>query len=244
MNLYIYEEITSTNDLGFQSTFKDGDILWAESQTAGRGQRGNKWIDGYGQNATFSVVLEPSFLSAQEQFSISQATALALYDTLAEFGIESRIKWTNDIYVGDRKIAGVLIENRLQGDSIARSVVGIGLNINQVTFDESLPNPTSMALVADSRFSREDVVRRVHRNLAKRISMVEQKQDIAADYHSLLYRVGEEHDYLITACGSVKRATIIGVEDKGALILQYIDGEQLSYQFREVEFIIAGRDKK
>ncbi len=244
MNLYIYEETTSTNDLGFQSTFKDGDILWAESQTAGRGQRGNKWLDGYGLNATFSIVLEPNFLSAKDQFRISQATALALHDTLEQLGIESKIKWTNDIYVGDRKIAGVLIENRLQGDKVARSVVGIGLNINQVEFDESLPNPTSMCLVAKRRFSREDVVKMVHQKLMERIAMVKDGGDIASDYHNLLYRLGEPHNFRIMESESIVEATIEGVEEQGALILRDSSGGQKSYQFREVEFIIDGRDKK
>ncbi len=250
MNIYIYEETTSTNDLGMQPSFRNGDVIWAERQSAGRGQRGNKWLDGYGLNATFSIVLEPDFLEAKEQFKISRATALALCATLREFGIEEdlKIKWTNDIYIGNKKVAGVLIENRLVENKIGRSVVGIGININQTEFDSSLPNPTSMSIAAGQRFNRESIVRSMQRNLMSRIELLKRGEDIAAEYHSLLYRLNEEHRFRVLAEKldselTEVSATIVGVEEHGALILKGVDGTTSNYQFREVEFIIDGRDK-
>ena len=104
-------ETTSTNDDARRPEYCHGDIVWAERQTAGRGQRGHSWTSAEGENLTFSLVLEPRFLPVGEQFLLSEAVALALTDTFADFGIDTRIKWTNDIYVGDRKLVGILIEH-------------------------------------------------------------------------------------------------------------------------------------
>ena len=128
------EETTSTNDDARDAKYRHGDIVWAERQTAGRGQRGHKWSSAEGLNLTFSLVLEPRFLPAGEQFLLNEAVALALTDTFAQFGIAARIKWTNDIYVNARKICGMLLEHNLDGTRLARTVAGIGLNVNQERF--------------------------------------------------------------------------------------------------------------
>ena len=142
------EETTSTNDDARDAKYRHGDIVWAERQTAGRGQRGHKWSSAEGLNLTFSLVLEPRFLPAGEQFLLNEAVALALTDTFAQFGIAARIKWTNDIYAGDKKLVGILIEHSYSGQTLARTIVGIGINVNQTEFDPALPNPVSMAMVA------------------------------------------------------------------------------------------------
>ena len=128
-------------------------VVSAYSQTAGRGQRGNSWSSVPGENLTFSVVMKyghesglVSPLRACDQFAVSEAAALAVVDLLASHDIEAKIKWPNDIYVSDRKICGILIENSVCDGSMASSIIGIGLNVNQTTFDPSLPNPTSIAL--------------------------------------------------------------------------------------------------
>ncbi|MFI3288859.1 MAG: biotin--[acetyl-CoA-carboxylase] ligase [Rikenellaceae bacterium] len=244
MNLYIYEETTSTNNLGRESIFHHSDVIWAYSQSAGRGQRGNKWIGGEGENITFSIVLEPTFLDPSEQFRISQITALALCDAMRFYGIESRIKWTNDIYVGDKKMAGILIENSINAESVTRSVVGIGLNINQLEFDLSLPNPTSMRRVTSRRFSREEVLQSVHDSLmlwCERLKNGEVEL-INSRYHELLYRLNERYMYRL-ASGEVIGARIEGVDKHGELMLRMDDGALQGYLFREVEFIIDGRDR-
>lgn len=140
--IYRIDETTSTNDEARDAKYRHGDIVWAERQTAGRGQRGHTWTSPEGENLTFSMVLEPRFLPVGEQFLLSEAVTLALTDTFAAYGIDTHIKWTNDIYVGDRKLVGILIEHNHAGASLSRTIAGIGINVNQTAFDPALPNPS------------------------------------------------------------------------------------------------------
>ena len=136
-------------------------VLSVLSQSCGRGQRGNSWLSEPGKNLLFSIVLKYSDglgdtdltppVQAYDQFVISQLTSLAVVDLLASHGIVARIKWPNDIYVGDRKICGMLIENAVRGKRLDTSIIGIGLNINQRNFNVNLLNPTSMALCIGRR---------------------------------------------------------------------------------------------
>ena len=123
-------------------------VIVAKDQTSGRGQRGNIWLTEPGKNLTFSIVLKYEQMQvrikAEDQFEISERTALSVIDLLAHYGIEARIKLPNDIYVGNEKICGILIEHSLHGEQISYTIIGVGLNVNQLKFDPSLPNPTSM----------------------------------------------------------------------------------------------------
>ena len=149
-------------------------VLSALSQSEGRGQKGNKWSSHPGENLTFSIVLKfgeqtvgkagpgvaenaglsvagklQLVVAAREQFVLTEITSLSIVEFLSRHGIKAKIKWPNDIYVGDKKICGVLIENSLRGENLSSSIIGIGLNINQRNFDVNLPNPTSMVLETD-----------------------------------------------------------------------------------------------
>lgn len=145
--------VDSTNDEAKRniSNLDNLSVLSTLSQTKGRGQRGNIWLSEPGENLLFSIVLKSPFLTIQayDQVVISQITSLAVVDLLAAHDIEAKIKWPNDIYVGDKKICGMLIENTVLGNWITSSVIGIGLNVNQRNFDVSLPNPTSISLCQD-----------------------------------------------------------------------------------------------
>ena len=155
------EETTSTNDEARNPRYGHGDAICAERQTAGRGQRGHTWSSEEGRNLMFSLVWEPRFLPVSEQFLLSEAVALALTDLFGGYGIDARIKWTNDIYAGDRKLVGILIEHNLTGDRLSRTIVGIGVNVNQTRFDPSLPNPSSMCLETGCEFDRQEVLHRL-----------------------------------------------------------------------------------
>ena len=145
------KEITSTNDylahLCKESKAKEFYTVIAESQTKGKGQRGNSWESEAGKNLTFSIfVRHHPDLKAQDQFALSDLTAQSVVEFLSRYDITSRVKLPNDIYIGMDKICGILIENTLRGNSLYSSIIGIGLNVNQTEFDPSLPNPTSMSI--------------------------------------------------------------------------------------------------
>ena len=121
-------------------------VIAVRCQTKGRGQRTNTWETAPGKNLTFTIVLKDFEILPSEQIAISQITALSVVDFLALHGIEAKIKLPNDIYVGAKKICGILIEHSLRGNRILHSIIGIGLNVNQTSFPSELPNPTSMAI--------------------------------------------------------------------------------------------------
>ena len=235
--IYHIAETTSTNDLAREERYGHGDVICAERQTAGRGQRGHTWTSPEGVNLLFSVVLCPTFLPAGEQFLLSQAVALALVDTLGTCGIDARIKWTNDIYAGDRKLVGILIEHHLAGGRLARTVAGIGINVNQTEFDPALPNPTSMALEAGRTFDREEVLNRFHAALMRRYAALEagDRVPLAEEYRRRMYRIDAPQAFRLPD-GTRFTGVIRGVRAGGALQVEHPDGTLHDYLFREIEF--------
>ena len=235
---------TSTNDDARGAQYGHMDVVWAGRQSAGRGQRGHTWHSREGDNLTFSVVLTPSFLPVIEQFMLSEVVALALVDAMADYGVECRIKWTNDIYAGDNKIAGVLIEQSLSGDTIARTIVGIGLNVNQSEFPEDLPNPTSMIVERGAASDRREVLERFLMHLEKWYARLEQgdKSHIEETYRQRMYHLDQEHTYAY-ASGERFRATIRGVRPTGHLRLEHVNGEVKEYAFKEVEFVLRAKNQ-
>ncbi len=237
--IYRLEEAASTNDIARGNAYLHGDVIVAESQSAGRGQQGNSWHSRPGENLTLSAVLTPSFLRAQAQFLLLEAVSLAVAGTLEHYGLEAHIKWPNDIYLGDNKVAGLLIENDICGDAIARTIAGIGLNINQDVFPASLPNPTSMRLAAGRRFDREEVLRSLCANLASRYRMLEEGHagEIERDYRARLYRIGMPAQYRTAADGRFI-GIIRGVAPTGELAVEHLPGGGTkSYLFKEIEFV-------
>lgn len=242
--IYRFSTLASSNDEATQPLYREGDVILAQCQTAGRGQRGHRWESREGENLTFSLVLEPTFLPPSEQFLISECVALGVCDALSRYGIEARIKWTNDIYVGDRKLAGILIEHKLQGSALARTVAGIGLNVNQQEFSRDLPNPVSMAQAAGREFDREQVLQTVATSLMVRYGQLRdgEAEKLQTEYHRRLYRLGEEHWYALPD-GERFRGTIRGVEPTGALCIETDCGDERKFLFKEVEFLIEARKR-
>ena len=239
--IYRIAETTSTNDDAKRPEYRHGDIVWAERQTAGRGQRGHSWTSPEGENLTFTLVLEPVFLPVGEQFLLSEAVTLALTDTFAAFGIDARIKWTNDIYVGDKKLVGILIEHSYSGPTLARTIAGIGINVNQRAFDPALPNPVSMAVASGRTFDRREVLESFHACCMGRYGQLVrgEKAALQEEYRKRMYRLGETHPY--RRPGTLVEAVLEGVRPSGELILRHADGTRHAYLFREIEFVIAGK---
>ena len=237
--IYHLDITASTNDDARDEKYREGDVVWADFQTAGRGQRGHVWHSQRGENLTFSVVLEPLFVTIAEQFSVSEVVALSLVDMLAEYGIEAKIKWTNDIYVGDKKLVGILIEHSLAATTLRRTIVGVGINVNQREFDSSIPNPVSMAQLLDKQLDAEEVLKCFLDNLQRNYNVLREgaKAALHERYNSLLYRKGEYHTYALPS-GERFSAKIVGTAPSGALRLENEQGETKDYLFKEVEFVI------
>lgn len=237
--IYRLATTTSTNDEARNKRYRHGDVVWAERQTAGRGQRGHVWHSPEGENLTFSLVLEPQFLPVSEQFLLSEAIALALTDTFAKYGIDTRIKWTNDIYAGDRKIVGMLIEHNCSGTTLSRTVAGIGINVNQTEFDPALPNPVSMAQLTGRTFDREEVLGTFLETCERRYEQLcrGDRESLQAAYRARMYRLGERHIYRIPGRGETE-GTIEGVRPTGELLVRHTDGTQGEYLFGEIEFVL------
>ena len=173
----------------------------ADYQTAGKGQRGNTWESERGKNLLFSFVLYPTFLEARRQFLLSQLTALAVTEALELWTDNIRIKWPNDIYWKEKKICGLLIENELSAEGIARSIIGIGLNVNQEIFHSDAPNPVSLRQITGLEENPMEVLTYILTYTRRFYEDLRQDEDgamaslIARQYHLSLFRREGWHPY-------------------------------------------------
>ncbi len=225
------EETDSTNRWLRGQDSKEPLVVWADFQTAGRGCGSNSWESERGKNLTFSVLLHPDGVRADRQFLISMQVSLALCETLGQHIGELSIKWPNDIYWRNGKIAGILIENRLQGSVIRDCIVGIGLNVNQRTFCSDAPNPVSLWQICERETDRETLLRDFLRTLGRYMG-----QEVRPQYLSMLYRRKGFHPY--TDKEGVFMAELADVEDDGRLVLSDEEGRLRRYAFKEVQFVI------
>ena len=237
--IHFFEELDSTNDTAREPCYDHGDVIVAERQRCGRGQRGNAWSSAAGQNLTLSVVLRPDFLPAASQFSLLQCVALSVTDMLASSGLDARIKWTNDIYIGDGKLAGILMEQSLRGGYMDRCVAGIGMNVNQTEFEPWIPNPVSLALETGRRYDRTQLLESLCRSMEERFGQLRKGSlgEISDDYHALLYRRGQESLFELPS-GQRLRARVLGVRPGGELMLETAGGQVREFLFGQIKFVI------
>lgn len=235
------ETISSTNkyaiDLLKSDDLPEYTTFLTFNQTDGKGQKNNSWESEPHKNFTFSIVLHPLHLVAHDQFIISQAVSLGIVDFLEKHAISAKIKWPNDIYVGNKKICGILIENTLQGSSIKNSVIGIGLNINQSVFLSDAPNPTSVYLETEKNLELDKEIVVLIENIKVRYKQTRELHNtIKKDYLRKLYRFGEVHTFLDTNANKFE-GRITGIGEGGRLEIES-DNILKSFAFKEVEFII------
>ena len=219
-----------------------GSVIAARRQTAGRGQRGNSWESQPGANLTFSMLLRPGVIEARTQFELSMIVALAVCDALtAVSDLEFKVKWPNDIYCGDLNICGILIENSLEGRRIGRSVVGIGINVNQREFVSDAPNPVSLVNLTGRTFALDTLLRDVCRCILSRLAAYESAPDpgaLVAEYRSRLWRGTGFHRWIDVASGDVFEARIDNVAPTGLLTLCDSDDNRRTYAFKEVAAVL------
>ena len=246
------DEVTSTND--FLRNYRPVGperrmtLVTAEFQTSGRGAGSNHWESRYGENLLFSLLVHPRHIPADRMFVLSEVLALAIFRALSDF-VEWQtangkrqmindegafaIKWPNDIYWEDKKICGMLIENELQGDRIERCVMGVGVNVNQMTFESDAPNPVSLAQIVGEQVERRFVLERIMEYFTRYYD--KEQEEIHEMYLGHLYRKDEQHIYRDK--DGEFRGTIVDVEPTGYLNIVDEMGVKCRYAFKEVEYV-------
>ena len=263
---YHFDSLNSTNDLAAEwlsnsgerqtmnnpfaihhspLTITEGIVLTTFNQTSGRGQMGNQWLAEPDQNIAFSVILQPSFLDAREQFHMNKAIALAVHDFFVSIfrkhnpSLESglKVKWANDMYFYDEKIAGILIQNALSGSRLQHSIIGIGLNINQLVFPNNF-NATSLKRVLEKDFDLFELVEQLTKTIEQRYLQLKSGnfKKLHDEYITKLYRFGIESAFEYPN-GEPFRGTIMGVSAVGRLEVLTTEGIK-NFDIKELKFVI------
>lgn len=237
MKIKWFKTIDSTNNriARDKEELADRTVYMTDYQTAGKGQRGNGWESAKAENLLFSILLKPTDITAENQFVISQAVTLGIADYIKGKGITAKIKWPNDIYVGDRKICGILIENTVNGHSLVSSIVGIGFNLNQLSFSPAIPNPVSLSQLTDITYDLKDELLRLLHCIFEEYD--NRSDQTAVRYTSSLYRLGETHPYIDAVSGETFTGTIRGVDETARVIIDTEDGPK-AFAFKELKYII------
>lgn len=238
-------ETDSTNNylkrLMRKSVLKDYTCVIADFQTAGKGQNINKWESQLGKNALFSIYINPKQISPGNQFIISKIVSLAIVDFLGQHTENISIKWPNDIYVGDRKIAGILIEITIKGSKIENAIVGIGLNLNQTEFSDKLPNPISLKQLNSSNFDIKETIEEIITRIENYFIQISEggEDEINKLYHSKIFRLNKLCDYFVDS--RKIKGKIRGVNEYGQLKMETEEG-LLLFSFNEVEYLIGKKE--
>ena len=245
MNILSIPETHSTNDLLREKIrnekLPEGTALSTDFQTKGKGQVGNTWESEAGKNLLFSLVLYPEHIEIEKQFIISQIVSLAIKTTLELYTSDICIKWPNDIYWKDKKIAGILIENSLQKGKIQFSIIGIGLNVNQTEFISDAPNPVSLAQITGGEYNREEILLQITSEIKKLYTEMDTDK-IHTSYLTSLYR---NHGWnLYRAENETFEAQIAAIKADGMLELKLKDESVRGFYFKEVEFVITTKGTK
>jgi len=195
-------------------------------------------------NLTFSVMLRPEGIEAAGQYAISEAVAVAVVETLTPLVPDARkllIKWPNDIYYGDRKLCGILIENTLGGMSILRSIAGIGINVNQREFTSDAPNPVSLWQITRISHNLDTILEQVVTSILDNTTAIASpagREDIARRYRDRLWRRDGLHPYLLPD-GTRFMASIERIAPTGHITLRHADDTLSTHAFKEVSSIIT-----
>lgn len=232
-------ECHSTNEIAMgkikSKEAAEGTIITTENQTKGKGQRGNVWESQPGSNLTFSLILSPKFLRPMDQFDLNIIASKAIHEVLCQYAHGLKIKWPNDIvHESDGKLGGILIENIIGQNGIEFSVIGIGLNINQVHFEIS--TATSLAKLSGNEVDKWEIFRLLVQRLEA--NYVELKKGnlkkLKNYYMHNLFRFEEMASFFDKSKFVGK---ITNVCDDGRLMVQKEDGDINYYSFKEVSFL-------
>jgi len=232
-NNYANQQIRS-NDVS------EGTVFLAYEQTTGRGQSGNFWESEPGKNLTFSIVFHPHFLEIRHQFLLSKVVTLGIYSALNKYVDNLSIKWPNDIYAGNKKLGGILIENSVMSGILQCSVIGVGLNVNQVQFCSPAPNPVSLSILTNQHFDLEVLLTELLSGINSYYMLLRNGglRQIDTEFMTALYFLNKSHRFRSET--EVFNGVITGVNEIGQLLIRRADGRILEFHFKEVEFLMNG----
>ena len=243
MKIFHFDEINSTNVWLYDKMAENADIsdmvAVAAHQTAGRGMDKNRWESEAGKNLLFSIALNVNFLEAENQFKISQAVSVAIVETLSQY-IDNQqlfIKWPNDIYFGDKKLVGMLIQNTIESRMMGISIIGIGLNVNQLSFSNYLPNPISLKMITAEEYDLENLLNQLITNIKNAVEslrFIQNCEDINSKYISKLYRYQKWAEFVYQ--NQVKTLIITGFDKYGRLLLHDKEGAEIVCDVKELQF--------
>ncbi len=233
------DETTSTKsclaDLSINTKLPEGSVVLTNTQTQGRGLGENSWESEPGKNLTFSIILYPSFVKAENQFVLSKVISLGVCDFIRNYVAGTSVKWPNDVYVADKKITGILIENYMEGAFLTKTIAGIGININQEQFFSHAPNPVSLHQLTGEYYDLNICLEETVNHIATRYQMLkEQSRLLDADYLKYMYRFGKTGKFRSEE-GSFE-AAITGINRFGMLELTTTDQVKKTFGFKEVSF--------
>ncbi len=240
------DEVNSTNifaeALCQNQIVDNGTVVFANYQTGGKGQGTNKWLSEKNQNILMSIVLYPEFIPASMQFFLSMAVSLSIADTVSQYSNkETHIKWSNDVLLNKKKIAGILIKNTLGSNKLKKTIIGIGINVNQKKFDSQLPFATSLTIEEKRDFELEQFKKILLSKLNYYYSKLENgKLDyLKIKYEERLYLMGQNADLLLDNIKPIK-GKILGVENTGELKVQ-IDEKIHRYNYgqRKISYLFS-----
>lgn len=229
-NVYAMELLSKTNPC-------EGTCIFTDFQTAGRGQIGRFWHSSAHSNLLVSYILYPKFLNANQQFYLNIISSLATLKVVQSYTADATIKWPNDIYVGDQKLAGILVQNTWRGAKIKATVIGIGLNVNELNFPPSLPNPTSLISLTGVKID----LSQIRAQMSSRLEYYYLKlrngdlDYLRRSYLDHLYRMGKLSSFIIH--DQLVEGTIIGIDDLGKIQVN-IDNNLRSFDLREIIYVI------
>ena len=236
-NIIRISNLDSSNEyllsLKGSDVFSEGLVIVTDYQFKGKGQLNNKWLSNKGENLLVSVLLEPN-ININHQFDICKLASLTIVDLLSSMGIDSKIKWPNDILVNNKKIAGILINNIIKNNNIVYSIVGFGLNVNQLLFDDFYFNPTSISIELKKHFKIDLILNKLLCHL-KRNNLVSNRALTNKKYQDNLYRKDVISVY--ETQGLKFKGTIVGVNDLGLLLVRKKNDKIVKFNLKEIKMI-------
>jgi BirA family biotin operon repressor/biotin-[acetyl-CoA-carboxylase] ligase len=237
-------EVNSTNSfvaqlLDLKQKLRNGSVYITNNQLAGKGQGENIWETEAGKNLTFTIYLEPGFLDPSDQFYLNKAISLGIQIFLSSLLTEKvHIKWPNDIYITNKKVAGILINHTIIGKQLKHSIIGIGLNVNQTHFVSDAPNPASIIHFTKKEWDLEKTLHRLLGSIHESYHLLRNNdfEFLTKQYYDAMLGYQEWRDYLYQ--NQQIKAKITGVSSFGTLLLTDDHGHDLECGFKEIEFIV------